>query len=172
MLICDCWWASGVTQASLVETYMSIFSWVTKIVFVGQRSLVSFLCSVAVGRHVVTVSNMCHHLSDILALNPLDSSFGVCLKFECNWCHTQLNQSKEQDLTPVHTLSLRCDQITKVQWMLHNCEQRGEDVVICNPGPPAGGFPIRQSMRPVGVCVWEREEGGVHGKTNVMNQCG
>lgn len=33
------------TQASLVETYMSIFSRVTEIVFVGQRSLVSFLFS-------------------------------------------------------------------------------------------------------------------------------
>lgn len=43
--------------------------------------------------------------------------------------------------------------------MLHNCEQRGEDVVICNPGPPAGGFPIRQSMRPVGVCVYVGERG-------------
>lgn len=70
------------TQASLVEhffmSHRNCICWAEKFGFF------SFLCSVAVGRHVVTVSNMCHHLSDILALNPLDSSFDVCLKFECN----------------------------------------------------------------------------------------
>lgn len=75
-------------------------------------------------------------------------------------------------LTPVRSLHLILTSCTLIALqnvrMLHRCEpQRRMWLFEALAG---GGFPIRPSMCPVGVHLCGRV--GVHGKTNVANQCG